>query len=436
MKRKEINIIIKLNVLIIAAALLGSGIQAQAVGEHPQPTPPYPSGMSVRDTMLYHLFDNYPYDTKKPFAAQYPRVALTIITAPPNHSEGRQFEYAGGSLPKYGCWTLRAKVWSSTRQSQTVGPFHWCSPQDLPKDFLPENRITIVPCDGCGPILVEKNAPTGSALAAQKSIRNRTTYVAGASGAQLAYYMDHSQSFAVGDDTTGTQRTDGPVPPNLLIPTDPATNRYYASNTGGFDFGTNDAAMVMLMLYTMDFDLSNPQDRRVWIVRYIPATSDAQPAPPEGLPSPTNPAVSSNVQPAPPSAPSNPMNPTPPSPPAPQSAEPLASIWQSDAYAGQTFRFKLEGDAIFVYGEQQQLLGTLQAKEKKGAIDVYQGLVQIAPVTQCPGGRGLMQIKSWNENRLDAKIETPVNGADGTTCGGVLGSGRLIPWQKVTFVKR
>jgi predicted metal-binding protein len=82
------------------------------------------------------------------------------------------------------------------------------------------------------------------------------------------------------------------------------------------------------------------------------------------------------------------------------------------------------------------LLGTLQAKEKKGAIDMYQGLVQIAPVTQCPGGRGLMQIKSWNENRLDAKIETPVNGADGTTCGGVLGSGRLIPWQKVTFVKR
>jgi hypothetical protein len=47
-----------------------------------------------------------------------------------------------------------------------------------------------------------------------------------------------------------------------------------------------------------------------------------------------------------------------------------------------------------------------------------------------------MQIKSWNESRLDAKIETPVNSADGITCGGVLGSGRLIPWQKVTFVKR
>jgi hypothetical protein len=274
MKKKETNILVKLIFPIIVAFLTARGIQAQSVGEHPQPTPPYPSGISVRDTMLYHLFDKYPYDTKKAFAAQYPRVALTIITAPPNHAEAQQREYTGGSLPQYGCWTLRAKVWSSAKQSQIVGPFNWCSPQDLPKDFLPENRVIIVPCDGCGKILVEKNAPTGSALGAQKSVRNRMIYVAGASGHQLAYYLDHSQSFAVGDDTTGTQRTDGPVPPNLLIPTDPATNRYYASNTGGFDFSTNDAALVMLMLYTMDFDLSNPEDRRVWIVRYVPATSE------------------------------------------------------------------------------------------------------------------------------------------------------------------
>jgi peroxiredoxin len=164
----------------------------------------------------------------------------------------------------------------------------------------------------------------------------------------------------------------------------------------------------------------------------------------------SRPAVSSNVQPTPPPTPRRPASPAPSSPPpaptpsspapssppAPQPADPLASVWQSAAYAGQTFRFKHDGDAIYVYGEQQGLLGTLQAKEKKGAIDMYQGLVQIAPVTQCPGGSGLMQIKSWNENRLDAKIETPVNGAAGITCGGVLGSSWLIPWEKVTFVKR
>jgi hypothetical protein len=96
----------------------------------------------------------------------------------------------------------------------------------------------------------------------------------------------------------------------------------------------------------------------------------------------------------------------------------------------------LEGNAINVYGDQQQLLGTLQGKETKGAIDVYQGLVQIPPVTQCPAGSGLMQIKTWNDSRLDAKIETPVNGAGGTSCGGVMGSGRLILWTKVTFVKK
>ncbi|HEY4741258.1 MAG TPA: hypothetical protein VIH76_11740 [Candidatus Acidoferrales bacterium] len=47
-----------------------------------------------------------------------------------------------------------------------------------------------------------------------------------------------------------------------------------------------------------------------------------------------------------------------------------------------------------------------------------------------------MHIKGWNENRLDAKMEAPVNTSNGITCGGVLGSGRLVPWQKVTFVKK
>ena len=34
-----------------------------------------------------------------------------------------------------------------------------------------------------------------------------------------------------------------------------------------------------------------------------------------------------------------------------------------------------------------------------------------------------MQIKAWNDSRLDAKIETPLNGPGGTTCGGVMGIG-------------
>jgi hypothetical protein len=116
--------------------------------------------------------------------------------------------------------------------------------------------------------------------------------------------------------------------------------------------------------------------------------------------------------------------------------DPLAAIWQSDAFGGQTFHFKLNGNTIEVYGSQQEPLGKLEAKEKKGAIDLYQGLVQIGPLTQCPAGRGLMQIKAWNDSRLDAKIETPVNGAGGITCGGVMGMVRLIPWQRVTFVRR
>ena len=148
------------------------------------------------------------------------------------------------------------------------------------------------------------------------------------------------------------------------------------------------------------------------------------------------PAVASNLKPTLPLAPSSPSNRAPSSSATPLPADPLAAIWQSAAYAGQTFRFKLDGDAIDVYGAQEDLLGTLQGKVKNGAIDTYQGLVRTPPLTQCPGGSGLMQIKSWNENRLDAKIETPLSGSNGITCGGLLGTGRLIRWQQVTLVQK
>jgi uncharacterized repeat protein (TIGR03803 family) len=172
-------------------------------------------------------------------------------------------------------------------------------------------------------------------------------------------------------------------------------------------------------------------------------SSEVQPAPvstPTTAPSsPETPVALTEVQSPPvttPPPPTNPSNPAPSSLADPQGNDPLAASWQSDAFAGQTFHFRLNGNAIDVYGGQQELLGTLSAREKKGAIDLYQGLVQIGPLTQCPGGHGLMQIRSWNESRLDAKIETPVNSAAGTTCGGVMGTGRLVRWQQVTFVKK
>jgi len=111
----------------------------------------------------------------------------------------------------------------------------------------------------------------------------------------------------------------------------------------------------------------------------------------------SRPAVASNVQPIPPPAPvsSSPANPVaPPSPLATQPIDPVASIWQSADQPGQTFRFKLDADAIYVYGNREELLGVLQAKRNKSAIEMYEGLVRVAPVTQCPGGRGLMQIKN------------------------------------------
>jgi hypothetical protein len=236
------------------------------------PAAPVQSGTSVRDTILYRIFDKYPYNTKKPFAMQYPRIALTVISGPPNHAHRQQQEYGGGFVPENGCWTLRAKVWSSDKDSQDVGPFQWCSPRDLPKDFQPANVVTIVPCDGCAPQQVPKNTPAGSELAAQRGVRNRLLYVAGASGGLFANWLDHSQNYAVGADTSGSERTDGPIPPDVAVPSDPAHARYFASNTGVLDITSNDGGMVLLMFDTMDVNLTIDQDRRVWIVRFLPAT--------------------------------------------------------------------------------------------------------------------------------------------------------------------
>jgi hypothetical protein len=157
------------------------------------------------------------------------------------------------------------------------------------------------------------------------------------------------------------------------------------------------------------------------------------------LPAESGPAVSSNPPTAPPStpAPTTPSSPTAASSstPATTGTDALTANWQSTTYPGQTFHFKLDGDSIDVYSGQLQL-GALEAMMKGSTTDIYQGPVRMAPVTQCPGGQGLMQIKAWNDNQLDAKIETPVRSSAGITCGGILGSGKMIPWEKVTFVKQ
>jgi hypothetical protein len=142
----------------------------------------------------------------------------------------------------------------------------------LPKDYQPDSLVTITPCDGCRSQSVPRNTPTGSALAMQRGTRNRLLFVAGVSGFEFYEWLSTSQNYAAGADTTGTQRTEGPVPPNCAVPTDVEHKRYFASNTGQFDITLNDGAMVRLIFDAMDFDLSNHQDRRAWVVRFIPAS--------------------------------------------------------------------------------------------------------------------------------------------------------------------
>ena len=198
---------------------------------------PGQQGPSVKDTPLYNLYANKPYDTTKPFTGQYPRVALTILAAPPTHAA--LTAGAGGAPP--GCWTLHAKLWTNAQQSRDVGPFQWCMPRDLPS-----------------------NTTTSYG---NYNLMNTGLSRFGGIARWIPGALAHSMT-----DTTGNRRTEGPVPPDNPVPTDPATRRYYGNNFQIPSVDAGDGAMFESMLDVMDFDTSINADRRVWIVKFVPAS--------------------------------------------------------------------------------------------------------------------------------------------------------------------
>jgi hypothetical protein len=193
---------------------------SQAVAPTPAAAPPadVPPGPNIGSTPLFHLFTNAPYDTTKPFDGQYPRVALTILSSPPNHNQ--LWQYTAGA---HGCWTIGAVLWRSKTAPETVTPFVFCVPQDM------------------------------------------TT------GIPLAFITDWAgrATLHVSDTTTGNKRTEGPLPPSNPFPTDPAHQMYFAG--GHLDSSAMDGAMFGGLLYKMGFDWSNGADRRVWIVKFVAA---------------------------------------------------------------------------------------------------------------------------------------------------------------------
>lgn len=159
------------------------------------------------------------YDDTKPLSQQFPHVAITVLRSPPNWAgTSMQGNTMGGGFSLIrGCWTMTAVVWSNASSSKTVGPFDWCSPEDV--------QIQMGPIGGMG----------------------------------LPNMMD---------ETTGIQRTNGPRPPETLFPEDRHDyNNGFVPTTKLSQF-TGSALWLMFgnVIYQMGSSPGKNGDYRVWIV--------------------------------------------------------------------------------------------------------------------------------------------------------------------------
>lgn len=178
---------------------------------------------------LEHIFADTPYDQRKSLAVQYPRVAFTVTTTPPNHN---QVILANNVSAPYNhmCWTVSARVWKSRTASTDVAPFQACIPD-----------------------LLQAPARANSPLRA---------------------YMDwfgvkgELRSNSTPGTTSGANRTSGPLPPENPFPQGVRAQRYFQavfSQVGPMEW-SGEAWVWAAILYHMDFDPMQLDNRRVWLV--------------------------------------------------------------------------------------------------------------------------------------------------------------------------
>lgn len=167
------------------------------------------------------------WDPEKSVAEQFPHVAIIVLSTPNGWMDPYQTDKsAAGRTIVSSCFKLQATVWSDAEHSRKVGPFDWCSNRDeFLADLLPSYPYTL--------------------LARPASSR----------------------------DTTGINRTDGPEPPEKLLPTDRATMDMIArTNPRGLsiDLNMDGTSRFALMFANIRKDLgeslTNNGDYRVWIV--------------------------------------------------------------------------------------------------------------------------------------------------------------------------
>ena len=165
----------------------------------------------IQETELNQIFAKYPYDVKKSFNQQFPRVSITVLEAPKVHHEVTAY------TSHRACFKLSAVVWDTRTKSRNIPNFYVC----LPRDLVP--NLAMRPAEG---------------------------------------WIGSTGFFVMNQEHTGLNRTDGPVPPKSPIPNDLAHQRYFENEY--LEIGTVDGRMFAMTLYHMGFNWSIHEDRRVW----------------------------------------------------------------------------------------------------------------------------------------------------------------------------
>jgi hypothetical protein len=163
------------------------------------------------------------WDPNKRLSEQYPHIAITVLHSPGEWTDDyRDVLRKNNSLMP--CFKLKAVVWLDATRSKTTDEFEWCINKDM---FMAELQPTYLYS------LVETEAD---------------------------------------DQTTGINRTDGPQPPDKLLPNDRATldmeaktNPLGASKDLNLDQNSLFAIMFANVRKDLGETLASDGDFRVWI---------------------------------------------------------------------------------------------------------------------------------------------------------------------------
>jgi hypothetical protein len=165
------------------------------------------------------------WDPNQKLSQQYPHIAITVLYAPMGWTEDYRVVVRKNNKLAPPCFKLKAVVWLDATRSKTTDEFEWCIEKDM---FMSELQPTYL-----------------YSLAATKA--------------------DYKQ-------TSGVNRTDGPQPPDKLLPNDRATldmeaktNPQGASKDLNLDQNSLFAIMFANVRKDLGETLGSDGDFRVWI---------------------------------------------------------------------------------------------------------------------------------------------------------------------------